>query len=435
VGFNELISPDACKAELVVYYVQFLQALEYQYSRNINTSTAENKAKNKIVNIGSLRNKLHIITNHIVIYFLIASTYMNISRTKIIAYLSIFLISAIAVWLVNDILNENPCTNLSTNNQITSTVNKYEKFVDVPDIPPGEFKFGGSTTWAPIQKKIHPEIQSAIPDFIIKYTPPPANETPGSGAGIRMLLAGELDFSLSSRPLKDEEKEKGLIQKEVAIDGIAIAVNHKLNVQSLTLDQLRDIYTGRTTNWQELGGQNLKIRPYTRFPEDGGTPRYFINDVLNIEDEQWKPHCQLVINNTIGISKVAEDKGGIYYASIPWVIRQCGVKSLSLKDRSKGEAIFPHNSLQFNEYNECVNFKNRIKINSKAISSGRYPITRKLYVIINKNDSQKKKVGEAYGNLMLTQQGQKLLKEAGYASLDTAVNPTVSMECQDRNRK
>ena len=54
----------------------------------------------------------------------------------------------------------------------------------------------------------------------------------------------------------------------VTVTYLAIAVNHKLKIKSLTLDQLRDIYTGKITNWQKLGGSDLPITPYTRFPED-----------------------------------------------------------------------------------------------------------------------------------------------------------------------
>ncbi|MDJ0732676.1 MAG: substrate-binding domain-containing protein [Nostocaceae cyanobacterium] len=364
---------------------------------------------------------------------------MNINRKHPILYLSIFFISAIILWLVNSwISHDENCTNNSpAANQINSPVQKDDNFRDVPNIPSGEFKYGGSTTWVPIWDKIHPEIQNAQPNFTIKYQKHDKNETPGSGTGIRMLLGNKLHFSMSSRPLKDEEKKKGLIQKEIAIDGIAIAVNRELKIQSLTLDQLKDIYTGKTTNWKEFGGEDIPIIAYTRDPNDGGTPRYFINNVLKIKDEELIPYSKFAINTTDGIKKVANNKGGIYFASIPEVIWQCRVKSLPLRIKSEERAISPYISLQFDKYENCVRFKNRIRVNSKAISSGRYPITRKLYVIIDTNNPEKQKVGEAYANLMLTQQGQDLLKETGYASIYDRPNSTVAPDkgCQPQNRK
>ncbi|MBD2362138.1 substrate-binding domain-containing protein [Anabaena minutissima FACHB-250] len=70
-----------------------------------------------------------------------------------------------------------------------------------------------------------------------------------------------------------EAQQKGFSLKEiaVAIDGIAIAVNHKLNISGLTIAQLQAIYTGKITNWQEVGGKNLPITPLTRPQESGGT--------------------------------------------------------------------------------------------------------------------------------------------------------------------
>lgn len=100
-------------------------------------------------------------------------------------------------------------------------------------MPEGLFNYGGSTTWAPIRKVADPQIQTVFPNFQLRYTQHPT-QPPGSGTGISMLLDGELAFSQSSRPLKDKEYQQAqqrgfqLEQIPVAIDGIAIAVNHDL---------------------------------------------------------------------------------------------------------------------------------------------------------------------------------------------------------------
>ena len=161
-------------------------------------------------------------------------------------------------------------------------------FASVQEIPSGLFSYGGSTTWAPIRKEADSEIKTALPKFQLRYTNPTTG-SPGSGTGIKMLLENQLAFSQSSRPVKDKEyqqaQQRGFKLEEipVAIDGIAIAVNPNLNIPGLTLTQLKDIYTGKITNWQELGGENQPIIPYSKISE-GGTVEFFVNNVLKKED-------------------------------------------------------------------------------------------------------------------------------------------------------
>jgi phosphate transport system substrate-binding protein len=103
----------------------------------------------------------------------------------------------------------------------------------VSNLPEGTFNYGGSTTWAPIRKDVDSSLQSQCPRFTLRYTQPPSGQA-GSGTGIRMLIDNQLAFSQSSRSVKAEEnaeaQQKGFSLKEipVAIDGIAIAVNHNL---------------------------------------------------------------------------------------------------------------------------------------------------------------------------------------------------------------
>ena len=81
----------------------------------------------------------------------------------------------------------------------------------------------------------------------------------GSGSGIKAVQEGRCDIGLSSRALKAEEKEAGLKETVLAYDGIAIIVNPENPVSDLTLEQIADIYTGRITNWKDLGGNDAEI--------------------------------------------------------------------------------------------------------------------------------------------------------------------------------
>ncbi|MCA1991642.1 MAG: substrate-binding domain-containing protein, partial [Coleofasciculus sp. S288] len=189
-----------------------------------------------------------------------------------------------------------------------------ESFTKEQNVPTGLFNYGGSTTWAPIRRDVDPVLQSICPQFQLRYTEHPTR-TPGSGTGIQMVLENQLDFSQSSRPLKPEEQQlaeqKGFTLEEipVAIDGIAIAVNPKLDVPGISVDQLREIYTGQITNWNQVGGPDLNITPFSRRKEDGGTVEFFVDNVLDKED--FGDNVEMVYSTTEALRQVAETPAGI----------------------------------------------------------------------------------------------------------------------------
>ena len=80
----------------------------------------------------------------------------------------------------------------------------------------------------------------------------------GSGSGIQAVSEGRCDIGLSSRALKDDEKAT-LTETVVALDGIAMIVNPENPVSDLTVEQIADIYTGKITNWSEVGGNDAEI--------------------------------------------------------------------------------------------------------------------------------------------------------------------------------
>ncbi len=289
-------------------------------------------------------------------------------------------------------------------------------FSEVKQVPNGLFNYGGSTTWAPIRKDVDPVISSVWPQFQLRYTDP-ITGTPGSGNGIKMLIQNELAFSQSSRSLKPEEYQKaqnnGFKLKEipVAIDGLAIAVNPRLKLAGLTLNQLKDIYTGKITNWKQVGGEDLPIIPYSRSLADGGTVEFFKEHIL--AGESFGPSVQYTRDTTDGLRKVTQNLGGIYYASAPEVVPQCRVRSLPL-GRKVNEWVTPYQE-PFIPLEKCPTQRNQI--NKKAFRSGDYPITRRLFVIVKQNGQLDEQAGEAYANLMLTAQGQSLIDKSGYISL------------------
>jgi phosphate transport system substrate-binding protein len=290
-----------------------------------------------------------------------------------------------------------------------------ENFAGISNVPTGLFSYGGSTTWAPVRGQIDPVIQSSFPDFRLQYRNP-LTGVPGSGTGIRMLLDNQLAFAQSSRSLTtaeyQEAQQRGftLTEVPVAIEGIAIAVHPDLNVPGITIAQLRDIYRGQITNWNQVGGPNLPITAYSR-PAEGGTVEFFIENVL--QGDRFGNTVRFVPTTTQALRNVATDRGGIYYASAPEIVGQCTTKPLRL-GQQPNQFVAPYQE-PLVPPSQCPAQRNQIS--ADALQSGRYPITRRLFVVIKKNGQADQQAGEAYANLLLTRQGQDLLNQAGFVSI------------------
>ncbi len=289
-------------------------------------------------------------------------------------------------------------------------------FAAVQNVPSGLFNYGGSTSWAPIRLSVDSAIQAARPEFRLRYVTP-LGEAPGSSTGIKMLIDDKLDFAQSSRGLRDEElsraQAKGfkLQQTPVAIDGLAVAVNPNLNIPGLTIDQLRSIYTGKVTNWQQLGGANIAIAPYSRPVNDGGTVELFVQDVLG--GQKFADNVEFVATTTQALQKLASSPGGIYYASAPEVIPQCTIKPIPL-GRKPNELVAPYRE-PFVPLSQCPNKRNQLNI--EAFQSGSYPITRNLFAVIKQNGQTDQLAGEAYVNFLLSNQGQELINQSGFVRI------------------
>lgn len=283
-------------------------------------------------------------------------------------------------------------------------------------VPQGLFNYGGSTTWVPIREVVEPQLQEVYPEFQLRYAAP-VGAAPGSGTGIRMLLNGQLDFSQSSRPLKEEEYasayERGftLEQRPVAIDGIAVAVHPSLSLPGLSIEQLRQIYLGEIANWQQVGGPDLAIVPLSRRPENSGTVEFFRGNIL--QDQSFGSSVTFVNSTTEGIRQLSNTPGGIYYASAPEIVPQCTITPLPLRDRTE-PFVSPYKE-PFVPPERCPQQRNQL--NSEAFKDGSYPITRKLFVIIKRNQELGEQAGEAYANLLLADLGQQLIEQAGFVPL------------------
>ena len=296
----------------------------------------------------------------------------------------------------------------------TLQLQKYaKKLKEVDFVPGGLFNHGGSTAWASIRGQVNPAIQSIWSEFRLRYIEHPTL-VPSSETGIRMLLSDQLSFSESSRPLKPTEYELAkqanfrLRQIPVAINGIVFVVHPQLDIAGLTLTQLRDIYLGKIINWQELGGPDCQIIPYSKSPQTSGIAHFIATNLLN--QENFGHRVRFVSSTTQTLRQVAATCGAIFYASGPEVIGQCTVKPLPLGYGSQ-KKITPYIEPLVLPY-QCPERRNRL--NYEAFLSADYPLTHYLYVIVKENGLLDEQAGKAYVSLLLTEEGQQLIAKVGF---------------------
>ena len=134
----------------------------------------------------------------------------------------------------------------------------------------------------------------------------------GSGSGITAVLEGRCDIGLSSRALKDSEKESGLAETVLALDGIAIIVNPENTVADLSLEDIAKIYTGEITNWAEVGGADGQIVLIGR--EAGSGTRDGFESITGTKDACV--YRQELTSTGDVITTVAGNPNAIGYASL-----------------------------------------------------------------------------------------------------------------------
>lgn len=213
----------------------------------------------------------------------------------------------------------------------------------------------------------------------------------GSGTGIAALINGGTDVCEASRPMKDKEKEmvrsrhgKDVKEIPVARDGVTIYVNESNSIQSLMQAQIKDIYTGRITNWRDVGGKDQKIVPYSR-ENNSGTYVFFKEHVLDNED--YAREIQTLPGTAAVVNAVSKDPASIGYGGVAYA---SGIRELPIRRDESSEPVLP---------------------SLATVQSGRYPLSRNLFFYT---------VGEPTGSVkafidwVLGPEGQKVCEAVGY---------------------
>ncbi|MBM2813735.1 MAG: PstS family phosphate transporter substrate-binding protein [Ignavibacteria bacterium] len=210
----------------------------------------------------------------------------------------------------------------------------------------------------------------------------------GSGTGISALINGTTDICNASRPMKQSEIKKlkerfGSLGVEIpcAKDGITIYLHLSNGVSNLTMAQLKQIYTGQITNWKQVGGNDTKIVMYSR-ENNSGTYVYFKDNVLGGQD--YAPACQNLPGTAAVVNAVSKDVNGIGYGGHGYSkgVKMCKVNGI---DPTLGN-----------------------------ISSGKYPISRSLYMYLRNKPTGSVK---QFIDWILSSEGQKVVSDIGYFPL------------------
>lgn len=170
----------------------------------------------------------------------------------------------------------------------------------------GSIALAGSTSMNKLCDALSESFMEEYPDINVQV------EYTGSTAGLESLAAGSVDIGDASRALTDDEKNNGLVENVVAVDGIALITDTENEVTNLTTEQLADIYTGKITNWSEVGGKDESIVVIGR--ENGSGTRSAFEELVDVEEQC--AYAQELDSTGAVLGKVAATPGAIGYVSL-----------------------------------------------------------------------------------------------------------------------
>jgi len=219
----------------------------------------------------------------------------------------------------------------------------------------------------------------------------------GSGTGFSSLISGTCDIAIASRNIKEKEvalaKQKGInpFEIKVALDGLAVVVNPKNPVGKLTLERLGGIFSGRITNWKEVGGEDKKIVILSR-EVNSGTHVYFKEHVLrknNPNSQEEFASSALMLSSSQAIAdEVANNPAAIGYYGMGYISSK--QKAVMVAKDVKSEYIAP---------------------TTDNVISGKYPISRPLLIYTN---GEPKDLVKQFIDFALSKEGQEIVVKTDF---------------------
>lgn len=260
----------------------------------------------------------------------------------------------------------------------------------LPGISAANVTIRGSDTMLIMNQRLAEAFGAKNPNIAVNVT------GGGSSIGINAFINGVADIAASSRAMRFSEvqraRSRGATANEipVALDGLAIIVNRENPVRSLTMDQLRRIYIGQVTNWNQVGGPNLPITVYSR-DSNSGTYGFFQQTVLR--NQNWGKGVRFMPSTADELREVARTTGGIAYGGVAYFKNDRRVRILPIAPREGAPAIEPTEA----------NVRNRS-----------YPIWRFLYFYTNGRPQGETK---RFIDFALSAEGQRVIEQVGYYSI------------------
>ncbi len=212
----------------------------------------------------------------------------------------------------------------------------------------------------------------------------------GSGTGVAALINGTIDMAQVSRSMSEEELQQaadnGIDVHEIVggRDGIAITVNVNNPVDTLSMSQVKAIYTGEITNWSEVDGEDMEIGLYSR-DTSSGTYVFFREFVLDEED--FSDDALLMPSTQAIVEGVIQDEGGIGYIGLGYLSDETKAVQISMEDG--GEAFDPESS--------------------------EYPVARPLFLYVAGEPTG---VMKEYVDFILSDEGQEVVANVGFIPLN-----------------
>jgi len=243
----------------------------------------------------------------------------------------------------------------------------------------GSVTMAGSTSMEKLANAAAESFMEANPGVTVTA------EFTGSSAGVEAVSAGSVDIGNSSRALKDSEKEAGVVENIVAIDGIAVVVDPANTVTGLTKQQLTDIYTGAVKNWSEVGGQDSVIIVVGR--EAGSGTRGAFEEILEVEDACT--YANELDSTGAVMAKVASTPGAIGYVSLDVIDESVTAVAL--------DGVEP---------------------TVDNIKSGSYFLSRPFVMATKGEISQQSEAVQAWFNYLASEEGKEVITAVGLITVD-----------------
>jgi len=232
----------------------------------------------------------------------------------------------------------------------------------------------------------------------------------GSGNGIAAILNGTADVANISRDLKPREIKKAEslniepVLHEVALDGIAVIIHPSNKVDTLSISQIREIFSGKIRNWKEVGGSDLRINLYGR-ENSSGTYEFFKQAILKADGEKtdFATSTQVLQGTSSLAEAVSLDERGIGYGGVGYFAKRNDLKIVYIKSSPNKKAISP-----------VINGR----LNYKAIWSGEYHLARYLYCLTN---GEPREAAKKYIDYITSEEGQQIVEKMEYIPLPNSI--------------